>query len=228
MWTAFHKPLGFEGPYHLRCHHRVGARVLGNIALSYRSLRVQPGQCGEQNELHVGQVERPQSRANRGLPSVGDTPQHQPRTIARVLEVGFQFLRHSASVSARCRTQNLDVVVIQRNQATPELIPPIRCRGQRQSTPDCVERNGVELFVPNSPPKRLETPLVRLPDLTLFDHTESCELAQRISVAHGLDRRIIDKHVTCFHPYQTSSLSVPDLCDTEIHCATHMFGRDNP
>lgn len=58
VWLAFDEPLGLEVAQYLGGHHRVCSGVFCQLALGDRVVALAPGEGGEQDELHVGEVER--------------------------------------------------------------------------------------------------------------------------------------------------------------------------
>ncbi len=82
---APHQSRPFQSPHDLGRHHRVRARVIGKTLLG--DFHAQPGQGGQQHELHVGQPEWLQGRPLGRLPGVGDTPELQSGAVVLVGEL---------------------------------------------------------------------------------------------------------------------------------------------
>ena len=85
---AVHEAASFEDTQHLRCHHRVGSGVLGELFLGH-CLRV-PGERGQQYKLDMGESERSQCRTLRRLPAVRDLPEHEAGAVVRRIEATVQ------------------------------------------------------------------------------------------------------------------------------------------
>ena len=97
-------PRRLERPQHLRGHHRVGGRVVGQPPLGDRARRVvQPGQRGQQHELDVRQAERLERRALGGLPPVGDLPEQQARAVVRLARARVEQRAGHAAASTAAR-----------------------------------------------------------------------------------------------------------------------------
>ena len=75
-----------QGPDHLGGHHGVGAGVVGQLALGDRAVGTQPGEGGQEHELDVGEVERPERGPLGRLPPVGDLPEEQAGAVLRPRE----------------------------------------------------------------------------------------------------------------------------------------------
>ena len=63
----------------------------------------QPGQRGQDDELHVRQPVRLQRRALGGLPAVGDLPEQQPGALVGVVEPGGEPVAHAVAPRGRRR-----------------------------------------------------------------------------------------------------------------------------
>src|SRR5262245_15872361 len=82
---ALDQALALEAAHHLRRHLDVRARLRGERDLS-RALAqlVQPPRAGEENELDVRQVERPQGRGDATLPAQRGMPEQKAGAVVRM------------------------------------------------------------------------------------------------------------------------------------------------
>ena len=86
MRPAVEQPPGLERAEHLRRHRHVQPGVRGQPRLRHVVLAArQPQQAGEDRELHLGQVVRPQRPRDLPLPERRDLPEEEARTVVGVL-----------------------------------------------------------------------------------------------------------------------------------------------
>ncbi|CAN5586174.1 hypothetical protein BH20ACT18_BH20ACT18_06170 [soil metagenome] len=76
--------LALERADDLRGHHPVGPGMIGQLSLTRPPISLgKPPTSGEQDELDVGEPERPQRRRDRPLPSQGGVPEQEARAVPR-------------------------------------------------------------------------------------------------------------------------------------------------
>lgn len=98
--------LALKNSEHLRSHPGVGAGDVCELDLG--EVIGGPGERGEEYELHVGEVERLQRRADGCLPPVGDAPEHESRAVLVGFEAAAERIGHgpiiAASITAASRS----------------------------------------------------------------------------------------------------------------------------